>query len=177
MTQSVLTYRAGDLNPISETVDTVSFRNGSTPSSIIQLVLFVGFGVLSCGVGAWFLTDDVLPWFGGVAFLLIGLASFLAVVWAVSHRVTIDADGVHQSSLIGRKDAPWPSSRDSFGVRSARAGVGPYQTTCFITTQEGSRIWLPGIVFSGFDRAASEQEGRREMSRIWDWGRRKGYTA
>jgi hypothetical protein len=75
---------------------------------------------------------------------------FVMLVLALSFRLTVDADGLHQQSVMGRRDVPWESVRrlDRGRVYSIHA--------------EGSRelVWL-GLLPTAAQQAIAEEAIRR----------------
>ena len=114
--------------PIPISQEALVIRASATPHYVLTMILSGSFGLLLLAVGVLVFVDGKFA--GGLIVCLLGLAHLAFGAVLLSMRTTLDAGGIHTSSLLGTRDHPWPASRTGFFVRRYRGNSHGHHQRC-----------------------------------------------
>ena len=162
--------------PIPISQEALVIRASDTPHYILNMILSGSFGLLLLAEGVLVFVDGKFA--GGLIVCLLGLAHLAFGAVLLSMRTTLDAGGIHTSSLLGTRDHPWPASRTGFFVRRYRGIVMVIISgaSATLVTPEGGAVGIHGLSWMGLSLRRLEAKGMAELDRIWAWAVARGYT-
>ena len=135
--------------PIPISQEALVIRASDTPHYILNMILSGSFGLLLLAEGVLVFVDGKFA--GGLIVCLLGLAHLAFGAVLLSMRTTLDAGGIHTSSLLGTRDHPWPASRTGFFVRRYRGIVMVIISgaSATLVTPEGGAVGIHGLSWMG----------------------------
>ena len=185
--------------PIPVTQESVVIRASATGSSRLIMLVTGGFGLVALAGAVHDFVDAKIG--SGIILIIVGSLALAMVTLFMTMRTTLDAGGIHTSSLLGTRDHPWPASRRSFHVRTTSAGLVDLvegaeggigcligvvmvlavfliikRAKIVMATPEGRAVRLTGPTRVGVSRRRLEARGAADLDRIWAWAVARGYT-
>ncbi|MDO4887215.1 MAG: hypothetical protein Q3979_00680 [Actinomycetaceae bacterium] len=173
-------YKPGGQDPIPLSKSSITLRPAMTSSSLVSYLVVGGFGA-ACLYGAvWNIVRDEGTIAAAIALFVIGVLISLALLYMMSVRTVLDAQGIHLRAYKRSRSFPWPTSRTSFFVRITQGGGSARNVNngadAYFVTEDGQPIALSGLSWRGPSATELEVKGVRECTRIWQWAVARGYT-